>query len=392
MSINTDLLSFFSICSLFFSFLITLLYLKYNWKTGVSEKLITVFFTNLSMGLLVATIAIEGWFKYFPHLSRTGFFFALSVAPIIYLSLTKGLQEKKFSYRDLAHGLIPLIYLINFIPYFLSSTELKLENINQGDWGKFNEGWLLPKYWVNYIAFFQNLVYLVVVAYRYLLYSPPVIKKNKTKYTLSIILSSYLFLNFIPSILSSQSQFDGTNRGLSNLIFILLHLVYFLLIISQPKILYSKKQSEIKNLVKPILKEDMTPILPPLKMNEGLSEKDLILNSSIMNYLEDSKAFKKFDFSQEELGKELGISEYQIRNHLKKAFNLSFSDFINYKRIEFLVKLYEQEHQIRNYQMAILAKEIGFKSVNSLYLNFKKIFNKTPREIFDQIEMIEKKF
>lgn len=392
MSINIDLLSFFSICSLFFSFLITLLYLKYNWKSGVSEKLITVFFTNLSMGLLVATIAIEGWFQYFPHLSRTGFFFALSVAPIIYLSLTKGLQEKKFSYRDLAHGLIPLIYLINFIPYFLSSTELKLENINQGDWGKFNEGWLLPKYWINYIAFFQNLVYFIVVGYQYLLSSPPVIKKNNTKYTLSIVLSSYLIINFIPSILSLHSQFDGKNRSLSNLLFILLHLVYFLMIIVQPKIIYAKKQSQIKNLVKPILKEEMTLILPELKINEGLTEKDLILNSRIMNYLEESKAFKKFDFSQEELGKELEISEYQIRNHLKKAYNLSFSDFINYKRIEFLVQFYEQNQQIRNYQMVILAKEIGFKSVNSLYLNFKKIFNKTPREIFDQIEKNEKRF
>lgn len=391
MSLPIDLLSFLNIGSVFTAFLATLCYLYYNWRQGWAEKLLALTLINLSLGLFVATIAIEGWFIYLPHLSRTGFLFALLLPPLILLYLEKGLCEKKFTSWDLIHLILPLIFLINFLPYYLSPASYKIQNFLNGNWGRFDEGWFLPKYVVNYLAFFQNLLYAIYIWPKFLFKSPAVFRDNKSKFVHSKILSAYLIVHFFPSFLSLANQFDGDHRTTFNLIFILAQLVFFVILLNQPKVLFSSPK--ILHLPStPRSEEEPKDIsmLPKLILKPGLSDSELRVIDEINLYFSVRKPFKEYDFGQKELSKDLGISEYLIRIHLNKAYGLSFTDFVNFKRIEYLLEMYESKPQWKNFHLNSLAQEIGFKSTNSLYLSFKKIMNKTPREVLDLIERREK--
>jgi len=201
----------------------------------------------------------------------------------------------------------------------------------------------------------------------------------------------YLMLLLLPPITSISSNFTGIYAGSPVfLMYISSQTIFFLLLLNQPNFIY-KKQVNIITI------SDDQPSPNPEKTIYSQEPKKLEFHPSVTveistlitqanQLFENEKPFLDYNFGQKELCEKLSVSNYQIRIALKNGYSLSFNDFVNHHRISYLIEMLKTNPKWKKYNMATLAKNIGFKSTNSLYLAFKKIMHCTPKEFIDQLK------
>lgn len=375
------------------SFLVTLIYVAFNWNNRLFGRLMSITFILISYGLFTSFCASQGFFIYFPHVARTGYLVLLTVSPLLYLSLMRGLPNTPLKRSDAIHFIPALLYLINYLPFFLLSGKEKLEIFESPAFITFDEGWIMPKYFVIVLSVGQILFYLSFSSFKLLFpaWKNKLLPKNEKRFLYTFFI--YLILLLLPPLATFITGFTGLYASSPILLtYISSQLIFFIILLSQPRFLYSKKFSHQMDSEPLVIKEKESSLESKTKENksilypiEGLSADSERILPEILDYLDSKKPYLNFEFDQKELTEELGISGYQIRNVLKEAYSISFSDFVNYHRIMYLLMMLEKDPRWKNYTMATLANSIGFKSTNSLYLAFKKIMEMTPKEYIDQM-------
>jgi AraC-like DNA-binding protein len=79
--------------------------------------------------------------------------------------------------------------------------------------------------------------------------------------------------------------------------------------------------------------------------------------------------------------KHYGIAEFdQFNEQIIQRYQMSFSQLINQKRIEYFVSL-AKDPNYAHYSIEALAKESGFNSRTALYKPFKKFHGGTPIDL-----------
>ena len=79
------------------------------------------------------------------------------------------------------------------------------------------------------------------------------------------------------------------------------------------------------------------------------------------------------------------IEEREVFNEqIISLYNMSFSNLINQKRVEYFVNL-AKDAKYKNYSIEALALESGFSSRTALYKPFKKYHGGTPIEFLNSI-------
>lgn len=369
------------------SFLSTTVFIYFNWKKGLFGRLMSITFSLISYGLFTSFIAAQGFLLYFPHIARTGYAALLIITPLIYLSLHIGLSKTKLNQAHIYHFIPAILYIINFIPFFILSAEEKIQLITKDNFTKFDEGWLFPKYFVIYLSVGQVIFYIYLFTKNILI--PSLKSKNisSEKKWLIYTFYTYLILLLIPPGVSYWAEFHGNNPSSPVfLTYIISQMLFFIVLLNQHKLIISPifKVSS-KNKLKSDLGTISEPEIKILKINMEIDVETLQIIKRINTYFEQENPFLNFNFDQKELSKNLNISNYLIRNSLKKGYGISFSEYVNYHRINYLRDKLKTDSNWRNYTMASLANSIGFKSTNTLYLAFKKHYRITPKEFVDRI-------
>lgn len=374
------------------SFLVTIIYVSFNWNNKLFGRLMSITFILISYGLFTSFCASQGFFYYLPHLARTGYLVLFSVSPLLYLSLTRGLPDKPLKRMDFIHFIPFLLYLINYIPFFLLSGEEKITLFETFEFTTFDEGWIFPKYFVIILSVSQILLYLTLSTLQLFLpaWKNKLLPKQEKRFLYTFF--TYLLLLLLPPAASVITGFTGTYASSPILLtYISSQLIFFLILLSQPKFLYSKRFDKNPNIPAPIVPDDINEENIPsekafsLSLNSELEHEQEHVLSQITDYFEKQKPYLSYDFDQKELSEKMNLSGYQLRTLLKNAYSISFSDFVNYHRIQYLLTMLEKDPRWKNYTMATLAHSIGFKSTNSLYLAFKKVKNTTPKDYIDQL-------
>jgi AraC-like DNA-binding protein len=261
--------------------------------------------------------------------------------------------------------------------------------ISVGTFTSFDEGWFLPKYSIFFMSLAQILFYIFFTGKNIILIQLRNQTADRENQRFIYTFFCYLLLLLIPPIGAVYSDYSGNNPASPILLtYISSQLIFFLLLFTQPKFLYAKVKSLNENLstasIKPLQKKEFFKPMS-LYVLEGIDIETKQHLEEIETYFEQEKPFLKLNFDQNDLCEKLNLSGYQIRNTLKKSYAISFSDFVNFHRIQFLIKMLEEDKKWKNYTMASLAQAIGFKSTNSLYLAFKRFLKTTPKEYIDQI-------
>lgn len=374
------------------SFLVTLVYVSYNWNNKLFGRLMSITFTLITYGLFTSFCASQGFFIYFPHIARTGYLVLLTVSPLLYLSLTRGLPDTPLKRKDIIHFIPAFLYFINYLPFFLLSGEEKLEIFHSPEFVTFDEGWIMPKYFVIILSVGQILFYLIFSSFK--LFFPAwknkLLPKNEKRFLFTFFI--YLLLLLLPPMATFITGFTGTYASSPILLtYISSQLIFFLILLTQPKFLYSKRfmenqKSPASNPINESVDENIFVEKPfSLSINDSIEPDQEHLLTEIIAYFDREKPYLSFNFDQKELSEKLNLSGYQVRTILKNAYSISFSDFVNYHRIQYLLNMLEKDPRWKNYTMATLANSIGFKSTNSLYLAFKKVINTTPKEYIDRL-------
>src|SRR5690606_34212072 len=102
-----------------------------------------------------------------PHFFRTGFLLALIYIPAAYLYVRQVTAPKALSTRDLIHVVPTVIFLIDYLPFFLSSADVKIASLMHDlnfnpPVNRYDEGRLLPDNTQEFIWFITALVYWVL--------------------------------------------------------------------------------------------------------------------------------------------------------------------------------------------------------------------------------------
>jgi AraC-like DNA-binding protein len=121
--------------------------------------------------------------------------------------------------------------------------------------------------------------------------------------------------------------------------------------------------------------------------NDLLKEKEEIdslisIADAVDKYFMDTEVFLNSQLSVELLGSLTGLPHRKISLAIKLKFNLSFRDYLNGYRIEYLENHLINEETLRKLSFELIAESAGFGSRQSFYSAFKKHRNTTPKEYF----------
>jgi ligand-binding sensor domain-containing protein/AraC-like DNA-binding protein len=105
-----------------------------------------------------------------------------------------------------------------------------------------------------------------------------------------------------------------------------------------------------------------------------------------LNYLvENEKIYLDENISLQSLAEKLNIQPYQLSQLLNEKMNQSFSDFINYQRIEEAKKILTSPKGAEKKNTAV-AFDVGFNSMTAFYKAFKKFTGMTPNRYKKEIK------
>jgi AraC-like DNA-binding protein len=396
MLLPKDFISFMYIAMNITSVVVGVIYTYYHWSKGLFGKFTSLALFFISYGLLTFFAAANGLFPFFPWLARTGLLMIFILVPLIFLAVDRGLRKSHLRKIDLLHGLPAFLYVVNFLPFWIKPQQDKILMLDLQNFAKYDEGWIFPAYFLCIIACIVVLGYGIRIFQ--IMQLPSLEQTSPYRKRKVLIFCLYVLFLITPIMLSLTGHYSGEKRGAFNLIFILGNLIFFLVILSIPELIYGLANKNKIHQAPDILlpksqKTDINDEYSPKAIvqkeeiiKSNLTEEEAYFVKKLNAYLDHEHPFLNVDFSQSTLAQGIDMPVYQLRKYLKDIYNNSFNEFINRKRIQFLVLQLKNKKEWRNYNMGSLATEIGFKSVNSLYLNFKKEMNTTPKEHIVQLE------
>lgn len=360
-------------------FLVGLLLLTYGFRKNKSNLIIGVSFIFLTLASLLAWLISSGLMIQFPNLYRTGNLLALLYIPMVYTYILKIVKEEPFKWKDLLHFIPALIYLIDFMPIYLLSSDEKVKLIegeinNTLEFMAFNQSQFFPKnFWVSFRTL-MILVYWILSVNLLLKYQSKIADINRYfgkewVIWMKIYLSFQLLL-VLPIIVAFFSVSP-------TLYYDLIHIPSALLIASSgvailffPKVLYG--MNEFEYLLDSRTEKETEEEQPQLSV-EKIAE--------IKHKLNELEAGKKFylakGYAIRDLAKDTGIPSYLLTVYINRVLETNFSDFINERRVEECARLME-EGSFTHFTLEGLAETCGFSNRNSFLSAFKKFKTITP--------------
>lgn len=226
-----------------------------------------------------------------------------------------------------------------------------------------------------------------------------VIKQNKLIKEWSMFLFLTLFLISIRNIILILLTFfsyhvEEDYSWISEIIFLML----FLKILITPEILYG-----YNFLLNKINKENRTDISiktiwdiesrkEPINLQDS-QLKGLINEPTTLNYIKKidnsilNEYFKDSGFSAADFANELNIPKSHLNYIFKYHCKISFIDFKKIARIQYSLKLIDDDFLINN-TLEVLSKKVGFLTYNTFFISFKDITGINPIEYSKNKETI----
>lgn len=362
-------------------FLVGILLLTYGFKKNKGNQLLGISYLFLTTATLLAALISSGLMVYFPNLYRTGNFFAFLYVPSIYLYIKGIVKEESFSKKDFLHLIPAFLYLIDYLPVFILSTEAKLSLIlgeinNTAEYISFNQSrFFPPKFWIAFRTFLVMMYWILSV--RLLAKYQSKIGDINRFFGKEWVSWMKIYLGFqlgliLPFIAWAISLETSYFYDVIHIPVALLIIVSGGAILFYPKVLYGMNEFEYlldTQLEKEADEEEDQPIL---------TEEKIIEIQEALARLESTKKFyQEKGYAIRDLAKDTGIPSYILTIYINRILDTNFSDFINEKRIEECTKLMEQGN-FTHFTLEGLADTCGFNNRNSFLSAFKKFKGMTP--------------
>ena len=387
---------FFAVSAIILGLILSIFYLRHNFKVGLPQKLLTFVFIGMLYFFTVQFLIIFNLIDSFPHLFRTGAISSLIFIPLMYVFVSFELGRKKFILTDILHLIPAILYIVNFFKFFAKSYQEKQQIIYQIQQNNafylFNEGFLFSEKFVHAMRVLQLLVYIILLLL--LLQKNWTILKHRfllKKVTLLFIV--YLSINFLIAFYWVLVK-ENSNAVLIALM--INTLLFFLFFFIHPALLFQSLQQSVNNtketnaIANNIDNEFVSKLNLPLnnkieKKSKTGSRKRVRIGK-IESYLNNNKPYLDQDFSLSAASNFLGISTKLLSQSIKLKYGLNFNSYINGLRIEYVLQKIHSDKNWCNLSVKQMATEVGFASTNLFYKYFNEKTGNTPRDYIQKLE------
>ena len=397
------------------SFLIFFIHWMGNKKPSLPNFLFRCFLIANAYYFIVAALIKSEAILTVPHLFRTGTIAGLLATPLVYLILIKSLKNEPWKNIDYLHFVPALLYIIDFIPFFMLPTESKLEllaNLSKsGDTATlgFEEGWVFNgTFWVM-SKVLQPLTYSIfcfITLDRIIKKSGRSFKNDNRRLILLLYwLSTYLFLNTIPVGLSFADLTGSNGWEITSFIIFSSTLITCLFLLLNPEVLYGLKgiwiiseerfpndsNKEALPITEPagttessLTAESMSVFREPDGRESYLSVRQVEkMKKDLSEYMNENQPYLQQGFSLPQLAKETKFQLQHVSAFLNQHMGENFNDYINKFRVNHLISLFEQDPTIIDqFTLEYLGNQSGFGSRSAFITSFKKFTGQTPSAYF----------
>jgi AraC-like DNA-binding protein len=381
---NNSLFFLFSSSS-FLGILCFILLVLVNQHQKHANKLLGLGLLSFSFILIFNTLVyIDDFYVQHPYLWRLGLPFQYLAAPFFYLYIRATLySETKYRKWDWLLFLPAGLHFIEHIPFYLTPTAEKIAHIkyvflNPKLIQQQNEGFLpsnihlILKTAIGVV--FQILeVKLLIHFYRNnkIWITENLIVWNWLKKLTAMLIIMYVFLLFI---FLFHNHVDLGNLKIAPvgifLFFVTVTLLFY------PRVLYGMHG----DLVTLIIEDEDDSLIKTIAFSEGqiAHYKEKIENSIVTQ-----KGYLIKGYSIKQFSDDCDVPAHHLSAIINREYDLSFSDFINKYRVNFVIDNKNTE-KYNQFSLEGLALEGGFNSRSSFTNAFKKVTGETPSVYFKQ--------
>lgn len=382
-----------TIVELFYDFVISTLVglfgLHLLTKKGLlASKFLGLYFLAFGLRIILSYFITGGRVLEFPHLFLVASPIHFFAAPLGFLFVYFMLYPKrKFRVWQGALFLPFVLHTAELLPFFFGPVENKINEINlmlqykslvdfPGTFSFFSPK-VLAILKVLFSAVYAITSFVLVVS---------CIQKNKGSVNSNRFLVSWM-LSFTSLWLLSTVfviAYVLGIIGLNNLQFsyadLLMHLAAFLnvgVVLIRPTLL---DRASFQSLVMR-LQEDRRQAEPD--ENAEKLKKYEKHAARLEQYFVTEKPFLRGDVGLEEMAKNMGISSRELSRTVLYMYELSYPDFVNSWRINYILEQRKQNPVWQTYSQEMLAESSGFGSRQGMYFAINKLYGMTPATFFE---------
>lgn len=301
--------------------------------------------------------------------------FIPGISLILYI---KSILRKNTKWDFLLFLLIipPLLYAVNFIPYYQLSIPQKLLVFQNPDsliihdltfwisWDMSNRIEII----YNTVLIFSTIIYLTIKLIN---------KQNLSKKTAISLMQIYfiIIINFVQMVISIMLATNYTHfyhSGAGKLVS-LLCLILPISLLLFPRYLYDN----FNNLDLAFYLKLFDGITPKHDQTDEIQDKLKNDSRKILAYLHNEKPYLSPDFSKHDISLNLNIPLNIVTDSFSKVINVNFPQYRNQLRVEYAMERFRNSAHIKN-TIAGIAAESGFKNRTTFYTAFKEVTNMNP--------------
>lgn len=389
MEISFTFSVFVKLLSIILGLLSAIILWVYPKKGGSPNRLLSTSFLFLSVALIWSFIIESGLILKVPHAYRLGNLFALLFMPLSYLYMRSVIHQTKLQKGDLIHIIFPLIYILDYLPFYLLSAgekrlllEQDLMNLNY--LLSYDQGWLMP---AGFHLVFRQLtwVFYWVLQVRLLsqvrIYLPGVDKENRSWLRWAQIITGFQFFFFLPYfifLLFDTIQYNWVTTTTIIAVFFVFILIYMFL---RPDILYGLKELTYVSTAGETGQEEVNHTNLQYISQEEVDE-IMQMVESLMN---EKSYYLQHGFTLQDLANETQIPYHRLSSIINRETQLHFNEYLNRHRIQHCITNM-QRGEWEKFTLEALAYECGFNNRNTFTLSFKKFKGLTPSAYFKQMK------
>lgn len=231
--------------------------------------------------------------------------------------------------------------------------------------------------WMNYSTIYVVACILIIVYVRKaekLLLSPPEgvqIKPNRNQWLNRILLSFKVYFSLVLVILIVDLLVYKVSLG--NNYFYFIRFYYYPFFSGISLLTYWIGMEGFR-------RKDNEGLTVRVEMDVEKKEELELIAEQMERLMREEKLYTEPELSLNMVAKHLEVKPYLVSRTLKEVCETKFSDYVNQKRVEELVRLLQDPHN-EKYTLLSLALEAGFNSKSSCNRAVKKHLGKSPSEL-----------
>lgn len=383
--LNTvELFYYFALSTLLWIFGINLVIRKGHAAT----KFLGLYFITFGIRIFISYFATDGRITLYPHFFRVLSPLYFLFGPLAFLFLRYTLTPNKaFTRWHLFHFLPFVLHALELFPFYFGPVENKLEEIqhlvqSQSFVSYKSHAGIIPLKTITVLKLCSLTGYAltgVILLIKFMaLKSKAYLKKNKLILNWLIADSALRILSLIFTIsyVVGKISFNNLKFSYADLLMTLdgcfnLAIVFFI-----PKLLDG---AQFTALVHRLNKADR---IPESGENPQRLQNYQHISAKLEQLFEEDPIFLNSQLVQEQLAKRLQISVRELARAISYVYGLSFPDFINTWRIEYLVDKRKLNETWQAYSLELLAESGGFGSRQGLHNAVHRLHGTTPALFF----------